>query len=158
LIALTPTTDLNRLLDVTHPSSPLGLATVDASGCTGCGSCAQFCPTAALDLSEHEGLIALSYDPTLCTGCGQCVNACPEHVVKVDRSTDIGRLRKGRTTLFEDDTIRCQSCGAPVAPAAMLERIQSLLSADESGASKGTMATITQLCPDCRAKGVRLGR
>jgi ferredoxin len=153
VIALAAESDPTRSVSLTHPSSPLGLAIVEPDGCTGCGACAQNCPTGAFDLTQRDSTVALTYDPTLCTGCAQCVTVCPEQIVRVDGSTDIGRLREGRTTLFEDDTIRCESCGATVGPAAMLRRIEELMSTNDERPSESTMSAIKQLCPSCRAMG-----
>ncbi len=136
-----------------HPYSPLGLVKIDADGCTGCGSCAQACPTGALDLTQGDETVTLDYDPTLCTGCAQCVSVCPEQVVQVSRSTDLAKLGGGPERLFEDETVRCTSCGSAVAPAAMLKRIEAALSEDGRPSNK-TMSTITSLCPDCRGTGV----
>jgi len=141
---------------IEHPFSPLGLVKVDSDGCTGCGSCAQVCPTDALDLTQ-EDTVTLTFNPALCTGCAQCVSVCPEKVVSASRATDLARLRDGPERLFEDETVRCQSCGGPVAPAAMLKRIEAALSED-GGPMDKTMATITRLCSDCRGTGVPFGR
>ncbi len=135
-----------------HPYSPLGLVNIDADGCTGCGSCAQTCPTGALDLAQGD-TVTLDYDPTLCTGCAQCVSVCPEQVVHVSRSTDLARLGNGPERLYEDEAIRCKSCGSVVAPAAMLKRIEAALSEDGRPSDK-TMSTITSLCTDCRGTRV----
>jgi NAD-dependent dihydropyrimidine dehydrogenase PreA subunit len=135
-----------------HPYSPLGLVKVDAEGCTGCGSCAQACPTDALDLAQGD-TVTLTFNPTLCTGCAQCVSVCPEQVVKVSRSTDLARLGNGPERLYEDEAVRCKSCGSVVAPAAMLKRIEAALAEDGRPSGK-TMSTITRLCTDCRGTGV----
>lgn len=142
---------------VDHAFSPLGLVSVDADGCTGCGSCAQTCPTGALDLTLGD-TVALAYDPTLCTGCAQCVSVCPEQVVSASRSTDIARLRGGPERLYEDETVRCRSCGKPVAPVAMLKRIETALSDGDEPPSEATMRTITSLCLACRGTGIPLSR
>jgi len=101
--------------------------------------------------------VTLTFNPALCTGCAQCVSVCPEKVVSASRATDLARLRDGPERLFEDETVRCQSCGGPVAPAAMLKRIEAALSED-GGPMDKTMATITRLCSDCRGTGVPFGR
>jgi len=138
-----------------HPYSPLGLVKIDSDGCTGCGSCAQTCPTGALDLAQGN-TVTLKYDSTLCTGCAQCVSVCPERVVHVSRTTDLARLGNGPEGLYEDETVRCRSCGSPVAPVAMLKRIEAALSRDGERPNDATMRTITSLCPACRGSGIPL--
>ena len=61
----------------------IGIVTVAADRCKGCGLCAASCPTGSLVLgSEHWN--RLGYHPvefrhrTGCTGCGVCFYACPE--------------------------------------------------------------------------------
>jgi ferredoxin/coenzyme F420-reducing hydrogenase delta subunit len=139
-----------------HPYSPLGLVKVDADGCTGCGSCSQACPTGALELTQAD-TVTLTFNPAACTGCAQCASVCPEKVVHVSRSTDLARLGDGPELLYEDEMVRCRSCGSVVAPAAMLKRIETALKEDGRPSDK-TMSTITSLCPDCRGAGVPLGR
>jgi ferredoxin len=139
-----------------HSYSPLGLVKIDADGCTGCGSCSQACPTGALDLVQGS-TVTLDFDPTLCTGCARCVSVCPEKVVHVSHSTDLAKLGDGPERLYEDEAVRCRSCGSLVAPAAMLKRIAAALKEDGRPSDK-TMHTITSLCINCRGAGVPLGR
>lgn len=49
---------------------------IDARGCTGCGSCEQACPTAAIffDGSYNN---EFRVDTAFCVGCRRCVEACP---------------------------------------------------------------------------------
>ena len=62
--------------------------------------------------------------------------------------TDPGALRRGPTTLKSGPSGRCRRCGGPVAPLAMLERMESLLGDDdESGA---LLETLTEVCTECR--------
>ncbi len=140
---------------VDHASSPLGVVTIDANNCTGCGSCGQTCPTGALNLTVGD-TVALTYDPTLCTGCAQCVSICPEKVVSVSSSTNIAGLLAGLQLLYEDETVRCRSCGNPVAPAGMLKHIEDALSADGDRPGDKAMSAITSLCLACRSSGIPL--
>jgi ferredoxin len=136
-----------------HPSAPLAIVEVDEAACTACGACARACPTEALMIDEGDDAVALSFDPTLCTGCGLCAGRCPEagrQALSVEPITDIEALRRGRVTLYEDRTSRCELCGGAVAPAAMLQRLETLLDGDVNAA---TLAAITTRCTSCRATG-----
>ncbi len=136
-----------------HPSAPLAIVAVNTSACTVCGACARACPTEALILHEGADVVTLSFDPTLCTGCGLCAGRCPEagrQALSVEPITDIEALSRGRVKLYEDRTSRCELCGAPVAPAAMLQRLETLLDGDLNAA---TLAAITTRCTSCRATG-----
>lgn len=128
---------------VPHPHSPLGVVEI-SPGCTGCGACAFACPTRALTLERDEEAVSLSFDPRLCVGCAECVPACPEAVVRVEKVTDLRALSEGRRTLFRDSEVRCERCGAPVAPRAMLDRITAILGEDRA------VPAIVKYCLACR--------
>jgi ferredoxin len=136
-------------VSLSHPHSPFGAVHVEAPICTGCGTCAQTCPTEALTLEEAHGSVSLVFDPVLCTGCGQCVARCPERVIRVEKTTDLDTLAAGRVPLYDDRSEQCESCGAVIGSTAMLRRVQDLLSRDV-GSSEATISTITRLCPSCR--------
>jgi electron transport complex protein RnfB len=60
-----------------RPSELVGsnyFSDVDASLCSGCGSCIERCPMNALKMSEDQVAVA---DRVRCIGCGLCVSACP---------------------------------------------------------------------------------
>jgi NAD-dependent dihydropyrimidine dehydrogenase PreA subunit/coenzyme F420-reducing hydrogenase delta subunit len=128
---------------VAHPHSTLGIVKINP-GCTGCGACAFACPTRALVLERDEEAVSLAFDPRLCVACAECVPACPEAVLRVEKVTDFRTLSEGRRTLFRDREVRCESCGAPVAPRAMLDRISAILGEDRA------VPAIVRYCLTCR--------
>lgn len=89
---------------------------------------------------------ALTFDAGLCIGCEACVPVCPEKVLRLEQVTDLARLAEGECILDRSNEIRCQRCGAPVAPRAMLERIVGLLGSGEAA----TSSFITWYCFSCR--------
>ncbi|MDI6830722.1 MAG: 4Fe-4S binding protein [Actinomycetota bacterium] len=68
-----------RMLRVDSPpviTAPSGyLARIERSLCTGCGTCAQACPFAAVSL-DGEGRAVVAFE--LCMGCGLCADCCEE--------------------------------------------------------------------------------
>jgi len=65
------------------------VALVDATLCTGCGSCVEICPFQALNLKQQDGLLSISVvDPLLCKGCGLCAPACPVKAISLQGSSD----------------------------------------------------------------------
>lgn len=52
---------------------------VKDEACTGCGACADICPSNALIFQNHRAFI----DRELCRGCELCVDACPVGAIVV---------------------------------------------------------------------------
>lgn len=135
---------------LTHDASPMGLVRINKETCTTCGSCASFCPTAALDVVEEDEKLVLTYDTLSCVNCGRCAPVCPEsNTISVEGTTDLVAIMKGRATIKEEGVARCKNCGRPIAPTAMLNRIQSML--DDNDSSEELVKALTELCSDCRA-------
>jgi ferredoxin len=130
-------------------ASPLGVVEIDPSSCTLCTMCSQSCPTGALAHEYADGRLALSFDASECTGCGQCMPQCPESsrgAITLHRKAETADLSFGRRVVNEAQTVACESCGEPVAPAAMLDRIQSLLGDEHAAAT----AYMKRRCLNCR--------
>lgn len=70
-------------------SSQAAVAAVDERLCTGCGTCVETCPFAAIAIGKGEGVLNLArIDPLRCAGCGNCVVACPSKAITLQSSTD----------------------------------------------------------------------
>jgi len=54
------------------------LPLIDKQRCTGCGRCAQLCPTQAVEL---RGALAVIVRPEACTFCDVCESYCPEGAI-----------------------------------------------------------------------------
>ena len=52
---------------------------VDASVCTGCGTCVRNCPTGAMKIEDGTA----TPDPAICTYCCACVKGCPEGGISI---------------------------------------------------------------------------
>jgi len=51
---------------------------IDETLCTGCGQCAEACPTGALEVVEgHAALV----DPEACAYCADCEDLCPQGAI-----------------------------------------------------------------------------
>jgi len=53
--------------------------------CSGCGTCAEVCPKAAIMIEKKKSEI----DRDLCIGCFECMHVCPEHAIDIDWETEI---------------------------------------------------------------------
>ena len=132
-----------------HPHSPLGTVALATAACTGCGACAEACHAGALSFQREDGHVVLAFDANRCTACGKCTTACPEtqaQALRVARATDLARLRQAPTVLYRDQEARCETCGAPFAPLAMIRRVTALLG-DEEAALADRLA---HTCLACR--------
>ncbi|MEN9936508.1 MAG: hypothetical protein RLZZ387_3087 [Chloroflexota bacterium] len=54
------------------------LPIIDLAYCTGCGRCAQLCPTRAVEVRGNKAVIARPAD---CTFCEVCESFCPEGAI-----------------------------------------------------------------------------
>ncbi len=136
---------------VTLASADVGTVTIDSSTCTACQMCARICPTDALSSTIGTDGVHIDFDPRICVACGQCVLICPEiehDAIVMTRRFDLSDWALGRREVRHDPTPLCEACGRPVAPAAMLSRIEAMLGDD----AQKTMAVIGKRCLDCRGR------
>ena len=138
-----------RSVVVTHASAPTGIVQLHDDACTGCTTCAQTCPTGALAFAESREHTTISFDAARCTACAQCVHACPElprGAISLEAVAHIDALSRGRTTVIDMDMVLCESCGGPIAPAPMMDRITSMLGPEQ----EPIRAMIMSRCIACR--------
>jgi ferredoxin len=70
----------NALLPLTlevKQTTRVGLASVDANTCVGCGICASKCPAHAIAVNRQDGRNLASVNEDFCIGCGVCQDVCP---------------------------------------------------------------------------------
>lgn len=134
---------------VSTGSVPFGKIELDGSQCTGCGLCALDCATGALTVSslEETGSYQLLFKHDYCVACGRCVEVCPEECLRLERILELDRIDSPPMVLFEDKVVSCYQCGSPVAPRAMIDRLQAKL----QGAGESFTSQL-ELCPECRIK------
>lgn len=54
---------------------------VDLDKCTGCGTCADACPSEVFDIEDDKSVVARPDD---CTECETCVDECPEEAISME--------------------------------------------------------------------------
>ncbi len=62
------------------------LIKIDIEKCTGCGTCVNVCPFAAIILKDDKAFITEA-----CTLCGACVDSCPESAIIDEREKEATR-------------------------------------------------------------------
>ncbi|MBT3352678.1 MAG: 4Fe-4S binding protein [Nitrospinaceae bacterium] len=128
---------------LTHTHSPNGVIEV-LDGCTLCGACVNACPADALKLEPDETGISLKFSSLSCVACAGCLNVCPENIMALEKKTDFMALTQESKLLFRDTAPRCENCGEPVAPKAMLDRIGGILE------DHPALSALSKYCLDCR--------
>jgi ferredoxin len=134
---------------ITHPFSPVGLPTINAEACTGCGTCSSVCPASAITQSDEDWQAVISVEPSRCIGCMECVAACPERergAISVSLTTDVARIGSVPEVQFRGRGVRCRSCGRAFTTREVLERLKALLGEDYREEPLGT------LCTECRGR------
>ncbi len=56
------------------------LSVIDEDLCTGCGTCADLCPTDAISMNHGD---QAERDETSCLGCGICARSCPAEAISL---------------------------------------------------------------------------
>ncbi len=55
---------------------------VDDRRCAGCGTCAQMCPTGAIQLTAEDGALVYRFNAGLCSECELCLRSCAQRAIR----------------------------------------------------------------------------
>jgi ferredoxin len=55
-------------------------AIVDKDKCTGCGTCVDECPSAAIIVENDKAIVHVE----LCVDCGSCMDVCPSEAITLE--------------------------------------------------------------------------
>jgi ferredoxin len=133
---------------------PFDKLRIDGSQCTGCGLCAQECPTEALTVSSSDETdsFQLHYRHDLCSACSQCIKVCPEQCLLPERTPGLRKIDPPAALLFKSKIARCRSCGNNIGSKAMINRLHVRLHAGCS-----SLSFQLELCTTCKIKQPVLG-
>jgi len=67
------------------PDGFRGKHEVDAKKCTGCGACANMCPSDAIVITDEGDVRRVSFNYWMCIFCGTCEEVCPEKAVRLGK-------------------------------------------------------------------------
>ena len=56
------------------------VAVVNKDKCTGCGTCVDICPAAAIELGNDRAVV----DASACVDCETCVDECPKSAIHME--------------------------------------------------------------------------
>ena len=77
-------------------------------GCSGCGNCADACPTHIISLVGD--LPSLDFSVGECTFCGECANVCPEQVFQGKSPHRFPHVALITDSCLARNRVECQSC------------------------------------------------
>ncbi len=126
---------------------PFGMVAIKTESCTGCGICAENCPTGSISkkIAGGNSNLEISFCHDKCLACGICANTCPEKCISLTNMLDLSRLGIEHDVIFEDEYIYCCSCNKIIAPKSMINILKTKLKQPE-----GIGAEWAELCPACR--------
>jgi ferredoxin-type protein NapF len=87
---------------------PPGITPEDLADCTGCGKCAENCPTNIVGMVA--GLPSLDFSLGECTFCGKCAEACSEPVFKQSAATRFDHIVAISSACLAFNHVDCQAC------------------------------------------------
>lgn len=140
LVALAP----DPSASIVGTDVPFGVVSVQVSRCTLCGACPERCATGALAFREDDESSQLLFDHARCVACEACVKVCPEGAVEMEQRLEFSQLGKPEI-LAEDRMVRCERCGATIAPQSMLSKVRRSLNGTKVSGGKD----LGRYCPPC---------
>lgn len=127
---------------------------IDDDACTGCGTCADWCPADAIEVAHTAAI-----DAEACIGCGECIAVCRDDAVEfdwhimgrqlqeriVEYAAAVIRSKPGRiayVTVAQNITRDCDCLGVDQRP--LLEDIGLLASRDPVAIDEAALTLVEQ--------------
>lgn len=87
---------------------PPGVTAQSIRNCTGCGECAEACPTRIISI--RAGIPVLDFRSGECTFCGECAQRCPERVFPPEPATSFPHHAVIGDGCLAVNYVDCQAC------------------------------------------------
>ena len=145
-----PVTDPFPFGETYTPERLRGRVEIDASLCTGCGTCAHVCTAGAINIARKDD--GSGFDVTVwrntCCLCGQCRYYCPTKAITISNNWHNAHRNTQKYTWLTRASITydtCEGCGARMRflPKSVIDRIYA-------GHNEVNARRIAHLCPKCR--------
>lgn len=95
-------------LKVRHGFYPPGVTADTIGQCSGCGECAEVCPTKIISMAH--GVPTLDFQQGECTFCGECSKRCPERVFPPQPATSFSHHAAIADDCLAINYVDCQAC------------------------------------------------
>lgn len=87
---------------------PPGVTAESVKDCSGCGDCAEICPTGIITIAD--GIPIVDFSRGECTFCGQCAKRCPERVFPPEPVFRFDHAIRLQASCLALNFVDCQSC------------------------------------------------
>ena len=123
-------------------------------GCVGCGVCAIYCNTNALQIENWEEesfryTDEISFIHSYCVGCGICADLCPMKAITLGETFDLKMFIQQEKIVHRPELVACLNCGKPFISKNLLEKMKAILQ-DKSVAGSEEQFRYLEYCYDCR--------
>jgi formate hydrogenlyase subunit 6/NADH:ubiquinone oxidoreductase subunit I len=121
--------------EIDLPDGFRGLPRYDEKTCVGCGTCAQVCPSGAIELMDNpkKKIRTLRIHYSVCMNCGQCEENCITktgiQLTKEYALVMTDKLDPSAFEVVEKEMLVCESCGALIGCSDHLSWIKNRLGA-----------------------------
>jgi ferredoxin-type protein NapF len=87
---------------------PPGVTAESIAACTGCGACAEVCPTSIIFMDAGRAAVDFSHGE--CIFCGKCAERCPERVFPPSPANRFSHAASIGDDCLALNFVDCQSC------------------------------------------------
>lgn len=87
---------------------PPGATPVSIVNCSGCGTCADLCPTSIIVMQSGKPIVDFSRGE--CTFCGRCAERCPERVFPPEPAARFSHVAAIEDGCLAINYVDCQAC------------------------------------------------